>query len=237
MIKSIFRYVPVSVLLIMHLHSGGAAQIYLSGPISGDIPAGSYIIKNNIVVLPGKNLLIHPGVELRFADSASFDVYGSVRAFGSSSDPINFSSVGTAQWKGLRIYQGAGQIFLQSVLIANCSGILVSDNRDSLRLDIQRCIFKNCKSAVSGTHGISFLEATGKPMTFSCAYPGNCDCLKGFEPFHTSSKFESLGIPKSKLSTNKNKSEQKISRQVMVVVLGAVAIVFGVQMIFDVHDR
>lgn len=69
-----------------------------------------YQVNATIEVPQGKTLLVEPGVELRFAESANLNVYGSIQARGTKTDSIFFTAQDTAHgWKGIHLFKNEAQ--------------------------------------------------------------------------------------------------------------------------------
>ncbi len=158
-------------------------QYYLDAEVYGHLPPATFIIKRGIVVPPGKELVIPADAELRFADSAGFDIYGSVIVGGTPSEPVIFGA-SSGKWKGIRIFDGNQPIFLKDILVSNCSnGVYLSNSIDTLRLTLQNAVFRNCETTVIDAAGIEYLNVRGKAITGACTAPGDdCELLRGYHP-------------------------------------------------------
>ena len=78
------------------------AYAQLSGPLSGVIEAGTYIVVNDIYVMEGDSLIIEPGVVFLFNGHYVFVVEGFLQAVGNEIDSIKFiPNSGNDFWKGL----------------------------------------------------------------------------------------------------------------------------------------
>ena len=60
-----------------------------------------YMINGKVEVQPGASLTIMPGVIVKFSESGSLMVHGSMSAQGSSSSWITFTKNGSGKWKGI----------------------------------------------------------------------------------------------------------------------------------------
>ena len=83
-----------------------AAQIHLSGPLSGILDDTTYVVDDNISVNQGDSLLIEPGAVLSFPSRASFQIYGYLSAAGTENDTIKFIPL-IDTWEGLNYAESA----------------------------------------------------------------------------------------------------------------------------------
>lgn len=77
--------------------------IGLSGQLSGTINSGIYKVGGNIEVANSDTLLIMPGVKLMFTYNTEFTINGLLKAVGTKSDSIYFTSYNDTTWKGITI--------------------------------------------------------------------------------------------------------------------------------------
>ena len=107
--------------------SGAPAQKVLTGDVSGDHPAGEYIVSGNVCVLPKTTLSFAAGSILRFDNFTGIVVRGALVCKGTPERPIVFTSAndvsntGTApeafDWNGIKVTPGAAGITLEQCLI------------------------------------------------------------------------------------------------------------------------
>jgi len=117
-----------------------AADRTLTGPFSGGLPKGTYLIMSNLQVQASQTMTIEAGSTLLFSPSSTFTVAGTLIANGTIGNPIRFLSVlDTPQpgdWQGLSIANpGQPQSILNHVEIAHAaSGITVGQGHANLML-------------------------------------------------------------------------------------------------------
>jgi len=164
-----------------------SGQIYIDGTVSGDLAPASYIIKKGITIPPEGELIIAAGAELRFSDSAYINVYGRLVTAGTSTFPVNFTSQGSGRWKGIRIFNGKKGISLTGTIISQCDqAIYLGAPVDTLTLQLQRCMVRNCSVFIANALGNRLLEPQSKSVSGECIYPdGPCSLLKKYEPVAT----------------------------------------------------
>jgi hypothetical protein len=107
--------------------SGAPSQKVLTGDVSGDHPAGEYIVSGNVCVLPKTTLSFAAGSILRFDNFTGIVVRGALVCKGTPERPIVFTSAndvsntGTApeafDWNGIKVTPGAAGITLEQCLI------------------------------------------------------------------------------------------------------------------------
>jgi len=93
---------------------GPTGSTFRGNPIEGELSgvlgfAGSpYLVVDTLTVPYGSELLIEPGVELRFEPEIPFEVYGNIIAVGSEAAPITFTSgleyPKRGDWDGIWLY-------------------------------------------------------------------------------------------------------------------------------------
>jgi hypothetical protein len=104
------------------------AQKYLTGEISGNYPAGEYIVSGNIYVLPETKLTFDPGCILRFENYTGIVVRGELICIGSPLQPVVFTSsrdiLSTQSvpeafdWNGIKVTSESDGITLENCVIA-----------------------------------------------------------------------------------------------------------------------
>ncbi len=103
--------VTLSLLLILGgLPLFAFCQPYISGPLSGTLGPGTFIVDGNCTVLSGESLVIAPGTTLLFSGHFGLEVYGQLIAEGTETDSIFFSrqySISSCNHRGIRIQPGA----------------------------------------------------------------------------------------------------------------------------------
>lgn len=121
--------------------------------ISGDLsiyrlePNTRYLVDEDLVIPPGKNVHLPSGVVLLFSDNTGLTVHGSFSAGGTDSSLIIFTSMNDTSynrkakdlatpfsWTGIRISDTAETVVLRNVLIQYANSPLVSEASD-IRLE------------------------------------------------------------------------------------------------------
>lgn len=76
--------------------------IGIAGPLTGYLTVGTYKVGGDIYVPANETLFIMPGTVLKFEKDIMFQVFGELRALGTSQDSIVFThNNDTIQWKGI----------------------------------------------------------------------------------------------------------------------------------------
>jgi len=86
------------------------AQPQISGPQSGTLGPGTYLIVGEISVQAGQTLTILPGTVFQHNGNHIWKIYGQLNADGSESDSIKFvrqSAIPDHEWGGIRFQGGA----------------------------------------------------------------------------------------------------------------------------------
>ena len=97
-----------ALVLVLSLAPSAGAQIHLSGPLSGTLAAGEYIVDDHISVDQGQSLTIEAGARLRFAGHYKFNISGLLRALGTEQDSILFTRLSPGiTWWSIRFYDSA----------------------------------------------------------------------------------------------------------------------------------
>jgi predicted transcriptional regulator len=95
--------------LLMHPSVKAPGPTYISGEVSGiwDLEGSPYVVIEDSVVHDGQQLLIMPGVEVRFDLNVILLVHGTIRAMGTEGNTILFTSNATMKdpgdWLGITI--------------------------------------------------------------------------------------------------------------------------------------
>ena len=181
--------------ILAALVSGSTGQIYIDGPVSGDLSPATYFVNKGIVILPGTELTILAGTELRFADSATLDIYGSLVIAGTSSQPVSFSPLDKGPWGGIRLYDGRAGVLLRGVIITRCkTGIYIAAPVDTLRVTFDRCMFRECGSMVRDSRGNELMAGQARAVSGACDYPdGECAILRDFKSAGNGRTDEGIG--------------------------------------------
>ena len=109
MVTSIRRIAAllITILLGLQLIHG---QTEISGPQSGALVSGVYIVTGNISVQNGSALTIEPGAEFKHKNETKWDIYGELNAEGTADQKIKFIPEvpgGSVTWRGITFHIGA----------------------------------------------------------------------------------------------------------------------------------
>lgn len=112
-------------LLLMCLPVVCFAQQEISGPQSGTLGPGNYLVVGDIQVETGESLTIVPGTTfIHGSGNYKWEIYGQFTAVGTENDSIYFLSqdgVGQYQrWSALRFMDGAPVAVLDYCVVDNC---------------------------------------------------------------------------------------------------------------------
>jgi hypothetical protein len=101
------------------------AQPQLSGPQSGTLGPGDYLVVGNIRVMSAETLTIVPGTNFMHNGNWSWEIYGQLNAEGTESDSITFvrqNQVSEHRWGSLRFMEGSSDAStLDYCVIDNCN--------------------------------------------------------------------------------------------------------------------
>lgn len=157
--------------------------------------ASPYIIKGAVEVMPNTSLVIEAGVLVEFEDATYLTVGGSIKALGTSTDPVKFTARDTSKgWLGLRIKGTSASIDSSSFQHCEFSyakqltpdvwsnfGAVLLDSAHFVRFE--NCEFKKNKSFVYACIKSSFSEVEVKNCLFrdnmamdtNATHPNNTD--------------------------------------------------------------
>ncbi len=135
------------------------AQTRISGPQSGTLGPGIYIVEGNISVPADSALWIMPGAEFQHIGGYVWEIYGGLNAEGAFDDSIKFirqNLVNEHRWRGIRFLMGASDSSsLDYCVIEHCyhyftsffgGGIYV----ESVPVSITNCRVSNCEGWPEG---------------------------------------------------------------------------------------
>ena len=92
------------------------------------VPEGQWLVNVPLIIPPGYNLYIEPGVTLKFAASAVLIVHGSLRVAGRSDSPVVFEAANGDRWPGL-IVMGADENLsvIEHLIVKDTSGVALEN--------------------------------------------------------------------------------------------------------------
>ncbi len=144
-----------------------------------------------VLVKNGSTLTIDPGVEVRFASGAKLgtDANGSIRAVGTPSDSIRFTSnsptPAVSDWKNIQVFASPNSEFRHCVFEYGENGLYISVSQ----LDVTRCRFSNCYTSIfvsgaspnitecwlthSAYYGVWCQHYESQPVIYHCNFIGN----------------------------------------------------------------
>ena len=146
-----------------------------AGPVSGTwTAAGSpYHIMGDINIPTGNNLVIEPGVAVKFFNEVSFKIYGNLKAIGSQSNQILFT-LGATYCKGIQIWNANDTckfVYCKFINFSNRSEIETGNIKGgsvfakNSKIQISNSIFTNNKilldvpgSILNGFGGAIYIE-------------------------------------------------------------------------------
>ncbi|MBU1652142.1 right-handed parallel beta-helix repeat-containing protein [bacterium] len=149
-------------LLCITLASLGMAQEQISGPQSGTLGPGTYLVVGDIQVQAGQTLVVEPGTTFLHNGPWSWYVYGQLNADGTEADSIYFvrqNPVPEHRWRSIRFETGASAAStLDYCAIDNCnipSGSPISMKGggvyiNGVAMTVSNCRISNCDAYWDG---------------------------------------------------------------------------------------
>ncbi|HEX7344629.1 MAG TPA: right-handed parallel beta-helix repeat-containing protein [bacterium] len=137
-----------------------SAQPSLSGPLSGSLGPGTYLVAGDCQVLSGNTLTIAPGTTFLHTGHYTWDISGELNAAGTQSQPIQFlrqNPIENHLWGGLHFDWGhSASSLLEWCVISHCKNVdwpnymggaiyMVGDG-----LTLRHCTISNCEAAYGG---------------------------------------------------------------------------------------
>jgi hypothetical protein len=166
-----------SLLFFVFVCINAFAQKHLTGELSGNYPAGDYIVSGNICVLPKATLSFAAGSTLRFDNFTGIVVRGALVCKGTPGQPVLFTSsekdvpdAGTAakpfDWNGIKVTAEAATITLEHCAIAYSTyGLDIESG--TTPMTIKNVIFHDNGSA-SFTRGKKMMQVNENiPLSFN----------------------------------------------------------------------
>lgn len=163
-------------LFVILTASAAASGVEVSGEQSGrwTLAASPYIVTGNIVVPEDKTLTIEPGVIVKFAGYYSLKVNGTLRALGSPTNRIVFTSGADNE------YDDIGLAITNPATSNDWSGIEFTDSSNDVQSRMENCIIKYCAAplvisrawprkieSITISHcGRRFVKINGMPIPF-----------------------------------------------------------------------
>lgn len=147
--------------------------VYIKGNVEGILDAPRYLVGGDLTVEDGKSLQIKPGVEFMFLGQYRLDVRGALKAQGTASKPIVFTSYDTTGldlahavtgytqkpggWGGIYVYASGAQ---DSTVIDHCKIHFVENNGQGAIYAFSSngaagMRISNCEISYNSTQGIT----------------------------------------------------------------------------------
>ncbi|MBK6765634.1 MAG: right-handed parallel beta-helix repeat-containing protein [bacterium] len=156
---------------------------FLCGDLSGNIPAGTYIIPCDLTVPAGETVTIDAGATFLFAGEYSLRVDGLLFALGESGDSIVFTThpAFTGRWAGLHFIDPTPGSMLATCVFENglsdtTAGGFLSTSRSSLQ--VSGCAFRNIEGVGGVMHVTSDSVTVGASVFTHCNLP-TCILARG----------------------------------------------------------
>ncbi len=145
------------VVLCLGLVNISQSQPQISGPQSGTLGPGDYIVVGDIQILAGNTLTILPGTTFLHNGPWSWNIYGQLNAEGTETDSIYFirqNPIPDHRWRSIRFQSGAS---------------------DASTLDY--CVIDNCNIPSSAPYSMKGggIYTNGVDITVSNTRISNCD--------------------------------------------------------------
>jgi len=161
------------------------ARFGLSGALHDTLGPGTIVVDGFIWIEAGDSLIVRSGTVFNFTGSYSFDLHGTLRAQGTQSDSIFFTTdldVNPAGWMGLRFHEGSDGSILTYCVIENghahggppfdCGGGVYCESAPNF----QHCSIRNNRADADGG-GVYCTDAS--PIFSNCSITGNTATSSG----------------------------------------------------------
>ena len=154
------QLIALSVLCLMLVSLSTFAQPQISGPQSGTLGPGTYLVVGDIQIRSGETLTIMPGTELLHNGHWYWYIFGELTAVGTETDSISFirqNPVPEHRWGGIRYQPGAPASTLSYCVIDNAE----------------------IPTGASSTYRGGGIHSNGVVLTVSHSRISNCDSYWG----------------------------------------------------------
>jgi hypothetical protein len=130
----------------------------LPGKITRDtvleLKKSPYLVEEVLVVQPGVNLIVKPGVIVWFHE-LGLVIRGAITANGTRENPIRFGGIGTSYWKGIFIEGNRGNsVFSHCVISGAKYGLRTFDSN----VMVNRCLFQDNEWGLVLEGGVAKIE-------------------------------------------------------------------------------
>lgn len=162
------------VVALLALVSGMAQAVDIEGALSGYLAAGTYDVVDDIHVPAGQTLTLAPGVTFLFHDDFweeyEFDVYGTLTAVGSASQPVTFKPApGVPEFNYLCIHSSSTH--MSHCLVENV-GSESATSDGGLWIDGCSPLVENTTVASANWHAVRVTGPGARPTISRCTITG-----------------------------------------------------------------
>jgi len=170
-------------------------QTYVSGLINSNttwtVTGNPYIVTGNVLVNTGVTLTVEPGVIVKFNSGKALQIRGILRAIGTSSDKITFTSnlptPASADWSNILFYDqaqsydsasGTGCI-LNHCIVEYAGEQIPTSDFAAIKSDVCTPYIKNCTVRNNRCNGIYIYNAATNIRIDSCIAENNYGGISG----------------------------------------------------------
>ncbi|MBL7190208.1 right-handed parallel beta-helix repeat-containing protein [bacterium] len=161
----------IIIILLPLFTISAAAQIHLSGPLSGVLQDTTYIVDNDIWVPAGNYLIIEAGAVLLFENEVEFEIFGGLHAAGTENDSVKFIGYSGLYWAGIEFHETGGDSAIMEYCIISDAA---SGDGSGLYLRLSNPIISHCAiTGDSALNGGGILCENASPLIQDCFIYGN----------------------------------------------------------------
>lgn len=142
---------------------GATGETRVSGAVRGIWRAndGPFIVEGHITLGANDNLVIEPGITVRFDGNYRFTIYGWITAVGTERDSIRFIGSGQpSSWLGLNVSRGSADR-------GQFKFCVVQDAYQGFSLDDADPLIENSRISFCGNAGVHFSRSLGRLLNCS----------------------------------------------------------------------